>query len=220
MSMSRVPTAVSGAVAGALCGLLAARVYTSFPQHTASTPAATSSEESTREPPRVIQIPVPQPAVDLTSVEARLARLESANSRLSSVAPTPPEERPTGEEATARGEAAAIGRLRDHDQEPMDVAWATRTTGGFETDLQRIGHDQSLQVERVDCRSRTCLAFVQWPRYQDAQRSMSALLHADFAANCTRTVFFPPPDPSAQGSYRARIDFNCTETRSEQAGSQ
>jgi len=202
-----------GAAAGALCGVVTSYLFLmTQARHAPPAPMVAASRPNS---PQIIHIPVPgQPReTDLRPIEERLARLEDASRGTGPVGsgglapPEPPEL------AREQARESANQREASHNAEVRDPVWAQRANAEFSEDLSALGGANHLRVESVECRSRTCFAYVNWPSFREANQSRSDLLHHDYRQNCSRLVYLPPPeDPSAP--YRARIDFDCAGIRS------
>jgi len=206
-----------GAAAGAVCGVVASYAFVltqtrhapTPPEHVASRPAS----------PQIVTVPVPATTreVDLRPIEERLARLEDASRPLmhqDTPPAEPPDPSPTAymDRERERGQQAASSREEEHNREERDPIWSARANADFGSDLAGLGASHQLRVESVDCRSRSCFAYVNWPTFREARASTSDLLHHDYRQNCARLVYLPPPE-NPDVPYRARVDFNCTNLR-------
>jgi hypothetical protein len=197
---------VCGGAAGALATLLVSATRT--PEARAPILTASASVAECSAPPR---------AQD-QAVLARLARLEaecrSAPAASSAETPThdsqgegpaPAEAR----EAQAARHALAIAAHRD---EPIDPRWARETASAFEDDLAKIAARAHFTIERVDCRSASCLASVTFSRYADAQVGWGHLLHGDYRVACAREITLDEPaDPTAP--YQTTMVVDCTRSK-------
>ena len=86
----------------------------------------------------------------------------------------------------AAAHAALLARVA---REPVVPAWSARmtelVTRGLESDAQRGGR---FRLARVDCRSSSCVATLEWRSRADAQASFGALAHALPGLPCTREL--------------------------------
>ena len=99
--------------------------------------------------------------------------------------------------------------IDEHDREPRNRKWASEAEAKLTENLAVIGKGK-FEAVRVDCRSSTCMATVEWPSYREARAGHMDLLHMTTAVNCIREITVPPPaDPEAryQGTM---VMTNCT----------
>jgi len=143
--------------------------------------------------------------------EQRLAALEQ---RLAELAPPPPSgsarEAPTPLETQQRYET----RLREHAAEPVDPTWSRATATLIEADVLGQSGSMSFRLGRVDCRTTSCTAELEWPSLGEADREYLSLVHFPYRANCSRTVLLPPPS-QAEGPLRAQMFLDCESWRAE-----
>lgn len=145
--------------------------------------------------------------------EQRLAALEQ---RLAELASPPPSRsaRPalTPLESQQRYEA----RLREHAAEPFDPGWSRPTASLIEADVLKQAASMSFRLGRVDCRTTTCTAELEWPSLAEADREYLSVVHFPYQANCSRTLILPPPS-QAEGPLRAQMLLDCESWRGEGA---
>lgn len=117
-------------------------------------------------------------------------------------------ERPLAEE---KAEHLARHRkaLDDHLLEPFDPAWASSTAKTIQEGLQGIAASGHLTALKPDCRSRTCVATVQWPSAAAAYQGWNALLNPNYGNCGVEVVLDDPSDPAAM--FRTQVLFNCGE---------
>lgn len=98
-------------------------------------------------------------------------------------------------------------QVETHEDAPVDPQWSGEARGSFERGLTEAAGELGGDV-RVDCRTDSCLATVEFESYGDATISFSSLLQHDYDLNCETSVAMPPPeDPSAP--YGAEVLFVC-----------
>lgn len=104
-------------------------------------------------------------------------------------------------------------RLAAHDSEAVDRQWAQQTETRLSDHLTKTSR-QKWKILRVDCRTTTCTATLEWSNYRDALLTYNHVLsgRSDSDPNCTRTVLLPEP-VDANTPYETRAIFDCTETR-------
>jgi hypothetical protein len=143
--------------------------------------------------------------------EKRLAALEQ---RLAELAPPAPSassrQAPTPLESQQRYEA----RLQQHAAEPVDPSWSRSTASLIEADVLEQAAGMSFRLGRVDCRTTSCTAALEWPSLAEADREYLSLVHFPYRANCSRTVVMPPPS-DAGGPLRAEMLLDCESWRAE-----
>jgi hypothetical protein len=141
--------------------------------------------------------------------EQRLAALEQ---RLAELAPPEPSRSaaaaPTPLESQQRYEA----RLQRHAKEPVDPGWSRGTASLIEADVLKQAGSTSVRLGRVDCRTTSCTAELEWPSMADADRDYVSVVHFPYRANCSRTVLLPPPSKAAE-PVRAQLLLDCESWR-------
>lgn len=143
----------------------------------------------------------------LTALEQRLAELST---------PTPggsARPAPTPLEAQQRYEA----RLQQHAAEPVDPEWSRATASLIQADVLERAASMSFRLGRVDCRTTSCTAELEWPSLAEADREHGSLVHFPFRANCSRTVLLPPPAKADGGPLRASLLLDCESWRADGA---
>jgi hypothetical protein len=143
--------------------------------------------------------------------EQRLAALEQ---RVAELAPPPSagsaREAPTPLESQQRYET----RLHQHAAEPVDPTWSRATATLIEADLLGQAGGMNFRLGRVDCRTTSCTAELEWPSLGEADREYLSLVHFPYRANCSRTVLLPPLS-KAEGPLRAQMFLDCESWRAE-----
>jgi hypothetical protein len=143
--------------------------------------------------------------------EQRLAALEQ---RLAELAPPAPSgsarAAPTPLESQRRYEA----RRQQHAAEPVDPTWSRSTASLIEADVLEQAGSMSFRLGRVDCRTTSCTAELEWPSLAEADQEYLSLVHFPYRANCSRTVVLPPPS-KAGGPLRAEMLLDCESWRAE-----
>jgi hypothetical protein len=145
--------------------------------------------------------------------EERLAALEQRLAELASPAPSgSARQAPTPLETQQAYEA----RLQQHAAEPADPSWSRPTASLIEADVLKQAASMSVRLGRVDCRTTSCTAELEWPSLAEADREYLSLVHFPYRANCSRTVLLPPPS-NAEGPLRASMFLECESWRAEGA---
>jgi hypothetical protein len=128
------------------------------------------------------------------------------------VAPRPETEaapaRPSFDEllaSDARAHDALVARVQ---AETVDVAWSAQVAPALAQELGQMGGQAAFDLVGIECRTRACIATLQWPSREEAVASARTLAMNPFrAANCARTVFLPE-DSDGHDSYRATVTFH------------
>ncbi|MCA9552566.1 MAG: hypothetical protein KC933_21210 [Myxococcales bacterium] len=109
-------------------------------------------------------------------------------------------------EATAQHEDA----LSRHGATPYDAAWAESTGSRLQEELTELGAERKFTVDKVDCRSTSCVVTLGWSGYGMAMADATEVLHRTTSLPCANRAFLPPPD-DADAPYETRIIFDCAE---------
>jgi len=103
-------------------------------------------------------------------------------------------------------------RLSRHREEAIDAAWARPTETALAADLEDLGHTSLFSVVRVDCRTTSCAAVLEWASYGDSiGRSLLPVTHF-YSVNCARAIYLPEPE-NERARYQATLTFDCNDLR-------
>jgi hypothetical protein len=115
----------------------------------------------------------------------------------STTAAPPQRTRPSRQEIEAHHLAQHNRMLETHRSEARDIRWAPDTEGIIVKNLAEIGKEK-FDTVKVECKTTTCTANLEWPSYQRAVATYSDLLHFATEVNCAREILLPEPkDPEA-----------------------
>ncbi len=98
--------------------------------------------------------------------------------------------------------------------EPTDPAWAPSAARSLQQDLRKAGEakDGGFDVVDVGCHMTSCVATLEWPSFEAAQRGYGRALRQAHETNCPRRIVLErPTDVSAR--YQATVLFDCEEAR-------
>lgn len=214
---SSIPVVLVGIVAGVAGALIASRFSRPAPA-SAAPPEATAARL-----PRPVIIP---PGWDANLV-ARVARLEEAANQRQ--AETKPAVSDAGAAPTAGGpdpiEQRAQERLEHyqkelsyreefidkHNQEPVDSAWSQTTNQSLHEQLVAAETRDGAKLKQVDCRSKTCIATLEFPTPSDALTYVQAggkTATSAAAKVCNGSIMIPTP-PTGAGSYDLTVLYTC-----------
>jgi hypothetical protein len=152
----------------------------------------------------------------LRDVERKLADLRSDGG-------APPEQRtsraraklPTLQDRLADESGRHAAWTSNYEAEFRDAVWANTTSSMLSQDLTRLAEQTGFTAGDVDCRTTRCRVRVEWPSYDEARKKAASLATANYGVNCSKHVFYPPPDdPSVP--YSMTLDFDCEDSRAAQ----
>ena len=163
--------------------------------------------------------PVPGDQAALDEISRRLRSLEAAQhseSKLTSA--TVPGASGLAKAPSNRGAAEVRNQFQSavamHNAEAVDRAWAQRTSVILESDIAQASKGLNMKVGKLDCRTTTCMARVEWTSRGNASNEYTALLHHSYRANCGRSVLIDD-EPGANGKATGTLLMNCEQWRSE-----
>src|SRR5262245_17397732 len=184
--LSLVLPGLIGFVGASAVYLIAGRVTdrSTAPQSSAST----SPEESS------------QPTRDETTSEAT-----AAGRALIEAASRATRDRPSAETSGLSPKEEAEQRLQRYQQrienvrdEPGNAAWAPRAHESVLSVLTDFGQSHDAKVLNVDCRTRSCLAELEWRTVGAARSGYRDLLQGQYQGlNCDSEVHFPSADQAS-----------------------
>jgi hypothetical protein len=144
----------------------------------------------------------------LAELEAsREARVERAGAPTSEPPGTPPIPDP---EETAR-ELSALNDmlLAKHAGEPVDPTWSSGAVSAFQRDFAALTEQREAKVVGVECKTTSCVATLEWPSYEAAQREHSEVVMHGYEVNCRRQIWAPEPE-DREARYKATAIFDCS----------
>lgn len=196
---------VSGAIGGALVAVVLANTrkpvtpappgLTAVPQH------ARESFAPTVERGARYRFPAPAQSTSAEAPDAGSARAERTDD-------TPPD--PVAERVAKEKEYA--DDLSNHEKDGRDPAWAPRAESTLARSIQDTLGDE--RIVRVDCKTTSCVAHIQWPTREAAAKEYQKLLITSFEPNCAVKILLHEQEPG--GPYRERMILDCTDSRAEQ----
>jgi len=107
-------------------------------------------------------------------------------------------------------------RVQQHAAEPVDPTWSRATASLIEADVLKQAGNMNVRLGRVDCRTTSCTAELEWPSSAEADREYVSLVHYPYRANCSRTLILPVPS-AAPGPLRAQMLLDCESWRADGA---
>jgi hypothetical protein len=192
---------------GALAGVAIAATL-ALATRSKSTPVGQTDLAPVREAPEGEARPAPDPRIE--QLERRLAGIEarSADSTAKEVpAPVPDVPAPSIEESKATVRADHGKALEDHRRETIDTSWARDTSEALTTALRPLAASTDGAVVGVDCRSKTCVAEIEWTNFAAANRGWRSVLHGDYDRCSVRVTLDDAVDPERR--FRTSVLFTC-----------
>jgi hypothetical protein len=106
--------------------------------------------------------------------------------------------------------------IRQHGVEQLDREWSKSTAVSLTSSLSGLGKTAGFRVASVDCRTTTCVAYLDWNTYQLSVEHYADILQHDFGIACAREIVLPPPSDPAD-RYPGDVLFRCQRTESRQS---
>jgi hypothetical protein len=97
-------------------------------------------------------------------------------------------------------------------REPSDALWSSRAGAALQGELLSLRKEDTYQVSRIDCRTHSCVAELNFPRHADARTSLSRLVINANMPGCSSTGHIDPSDDPSSPS-RMRLLFDCDRSR-------
>jgi hypothetical protein len=92
-----------------------------------------------------------------------------------------------------------------HAREVENPGWATQTKEQLSKDLRDLSEAAGFQGFELECRSRTCTGFIEWPSFGTAMQNLPRILHNEYRINSG--VRFLPPRDVQNGPCRISVIF-------------
>lgn len=119
-------------------------------------------------------------------------------------------------EYRAKQIAAHRAALETHARAPLDAEWSRETEKTLRDDLAPLATASRFAIERVDCKTTTCVAVLAFASYPDAQaRWPSVLTHPNHAGCGTEVTLEDPADPARP--YELAFVYQCPGRRASAA---
>jgi hypothetical protein len=113
----------------------------------------------------------------------------------------------TIEESKAFHRAEHRKALDDHKRETLDPSWARDTAETLATTLRPITASAAASLVNLDCRSKTCVADIEWADFPAAMRGWKSVLQADYDRCSVRVTLDDARDPNTR--FRTSVLFTC-----------
>jgi hypothetical protein len=116
----------------------------------------------------------------------------------------------TPEQSTERVHQQFQSELEQHARDARDAAWAPNAETKLSASLKGVSSEG--QLERVECKTTSCVATFTWPDNETAQRGYRQLLLAEYKPNCGVSTVLPDA-AGAGGRYQSQMIFDCVSAR-------
>jgi hypothetical protein len=91
---------------------------------------------------------------------------------------------PSAEEEAARFRQQRVRANDSHSKDPRDETWAPRAEKALRLRFEGFAHSLEYRLQRVDCRSHSCLVVFRWPSSEKARSFSGGLMSAQIPLNC------------------------------------
>jgi hypothetical protein len=108
-------------------------------------------------------------------------------------------------QAAAANRAAYHSRLDAHAHEPLDPDWAKTAEGTIREKLDHMAREARARLVSFDCRSRSCVATLEFASYNEAFRGLTAVVGS--VACRSESTLDDPPDASIP--FQVTILYDC-----------
>ena len=78
--------------------------------------------------------------------------------------------------------------------EPLSQRWAKKTGESLTQQLTAMGEQNGFSLNKVTCKSETCIASLQWSSVGEGQTKFGHVAEATLAENCATDVYLLPED--------------------------
>ncbi|WP_437741401.1 hypothetical protein WMF39_38050 [Sorangium sp. So ce1504] len=113
------------------------------------------------------------------------------------------------EEAGALANAQFEAKLRAFEAAPEEHDWAPRAAGALRSELGTLSEREGFKVESLACKSKTCVANVQWDSAEDAIRNNQRIAEAKYSVNCNIQVMGKLGSGENKGSPMSIVFSDC-----------
>jgi hypothetical protein len=103
--------------------------------------------------------------------------------------------------------------LANHRRDARDPKWAPRAESGIRDTIGTVAGTH--KATRVECKTTSCVATMEWPSYDEALHGYGRLLTAIYTPNCAVKILVHDP-VDGQQTYQEQLLFDCTNARASQ----
>jgi hypothetical protein len=187
----------------ALVGLVVVVIVASRGPTARPTATEEPSPPSEAARPRIEVVGVQVPNQQVQDLQKRIADLEARAG--SQEQPAVPPSDPAVEAAVERERHRVA--LDEHAREPANPSWAQQMATVVDRGLKERAAKGGFDVTDVDCRSRTCVASVEWKSAADAYHQWKQILGADYGSCGVEVVL--DEDRGSSGRFGTKVLFPC-----------
>lgn len=151
-----------------------------------------------------------RPALAPAPAPVSAPQAQPAPTREPNMDPLPPDPKAQEEMVHVAFEQQVEAAMHD----PVDAAWANTAGRTLHDELQSLrGNDERYRIVRVDCRTRTCLAELDFTNFADARSQLGRLVVETNLEGCASTGHIDPTEDPASRS-KMRLLFDCNRSQS------
>ncbi len=184
-------TIFAGGAAGLLGSLLAPHLSPSNARNAIRDVAVDERAPAEKAPAALDQLRIAQLESELRSLHQKVNVVASGRPATRDAEPPPPSPEEAGRERHEKREDA----IASHWQEPVDRAWSAEFTSTFDRELSGFAEAGHFSVEKIDCRSSTCVADIEFKNYAEARTGWSKITPTDHGGHpFTVDIEVQPPD--------------------------
>lgn len=100
--------------------------------------------------------------------------------------------------------------IAKHDQEPVDATWAPVSEKSLQEGLKDVAKRVKFTAKKVECKTASCIAVLEWPSYAAAKASWSQFLSEPYQLPCGRAIMLPDEKTVSPSSpVDATLIFDC-----------
>lgn len=96
-----------------------------------------------------------------------------------------------------------------HWREPLNPSWAKEVEASFARGLSIVKESTNSEFDRVDCRSKTCVADIHFPSYDAELRTFMRYLIYGYGRRCGKDLYGPVPEDRS-APYTVTLVFDCS----------
>ena len=99
--------------------------------------------------------------------------------------------------------------LLAHEREPLDARWAASTTSSLDDSLRGLAAGVGCDVKRVDCRTTTCIADIEFTSYKQARTGWQPLVTHFYGLKCATELLLETVPQNWSAPYSSHVLWRC-----------
>jgi hypothetical protein len=124
----------------------------------------------------------------------------------------PPPSRETLAASTAEHLARHQAAVDAHWREPVDPSWAKEAEASFARGLAAVKTSTPSEFDKVDCRSKTCVADLHFPSYEAERNTFLEYVTHGYEHQCGKELYGPVPEDGSK-PYSVTLVLDCSAER-------